>query len=42
MVDCDFPGGNIIVDEIEGDNVKLHQDVPIPAFNRNRELTPNV
>lgn len=27
MVDCDFPGGNIIVDEIEGDTVKLHQDI---------------
>ena len=27
MVDCDFPGGNIIVDGIEGDTVYLHQDL---------------
>ena len=25
-VDCDFPGGNIILDRIEGDHVYLHQD----------------
>jgi len=27
VIDCDFPGGNIIVDAIEGDTVSLHQDV---------------
>lgn len=27
MVDCDFPGGNIIVDGIKDDTVFLHQDV---------------
>jgi hypothetical protein len=27
MVDCDFPGGNIIVDAIEGNTVELHQDL---------------
>jgi len=26
-IDCDFPGGNIIVDRMEGDNVYLHQDL---------------
>ena len=25
-VDCDFPGGNILVERIEGDDVYLHQD----------------
>ena len=25
-VDCDFPGGNIILDRVEGDNVYLRQD----------------
>ena len=25
-IDCDFPGGNIIVERIEGDRVYLHQD----------------
>jgi len=27
MIDCDFPSGNIIVDAIEGNTVKLHQDL---------------
>lgn len=27
MVDCDFPGGNIVVDAIEDDTVFLHQDL---------------
>ncbi len=27
MVDADFPGGNIIVDEVNGDDVYLHQDL---------------
>jgi len=27
MIDCDFPGGNIIVDGIKGDTVFLHQDL---------------
>ena len=27
VVDCDFPGGNIIMDAIEGDDVFLHQDL---------------
>ncbi len=27
FVDADFPGGNIIVDEISDDNVRLHQDL---------------
>jgi hypothetical protein len=27
QVDADFPGGNIIVDKIDGDNVHLHQDL---------------
>ena len=26
-VDCDFPGGNILVDEIDGDTIALHQDL---------------
>jgi hypothetical protein len=26
-VDADFPGGNIIVDKIEGDDIHLHQDL---------------
>ncbi len=26
-IDCDFPGGNIIVDRIEGDNIYLQQDL---------------
>jgi hypothetical protein len=26
-IDADFPGGNIVVDEIEGDHVWLHQDI---------------
>jgi hypothetical protein len=26
-VDCDFPGGNIVLDSIEGDTVTLHQDL---------------
>jgi hypothetical protein len=26
-VDCDFPGGNIVVDAVEGDTVALHQDL---------------
>jgi hypothetical protein len=26
-VDCDFPGGNIIVDKIEGNTVSVHQDL---------------
>ena len=26
-IDCDFPGGNIILERIEGDNVYLHQDI---------------
>ncbi len=25
-IDCQFPGGNIIVDAIEGDVISLHQD----------------
>jgi len=25
-IDCDFPGGNILVDRIDGDQVHLHQD----------------
>ena len=27
QIDCDFPGGNIIVDEIDGDVVRVHQDL---------------
>lgn len=27
MVDCDFPGGNIVVDSIEGDVISVHQDL---------------
>jgi len=27
MIDCNFPGGNIVVDAIKGDSVKLHQDL---------------
>ena len=26
-VDCDFPGGNIIMDAIDGDTIRLHQDL---------------
>lgn len=26
VIDCEFPGGNIIVERIDGDNVYLHQD----------------
>lgn len=26
-IDCNFPGGNIVVDEINGDEIKLHQDL---------------
>ena len=26
-IDCDFPGGNILVDRIEGDQVFLQQDI---------------
>ncbi len=26
-IDADFPGGNIIVDEVRGDEVRLHQDL---------------
>jgi hypothetical protein len=26
-IDCDFPGGNIVVDSIQGDTVLLHQDL---------------
>jgi hypothetical protein len=26
-VDCDFPGGNILVDKIEGNDIFLHQDL---------------
>lgn len=27
QIDCDFPGGNIVVDDISGDRVALHQDL---------------
>jgi len=27
MIDCDYPGGNIIVDSVEGDTVSLRQDL---------------
>ena len=27
QIDCDFPSGNIIVDAIDGDTVRLHQDL---------------
>lgn len=27
QVDCDFPGGNILVDRIEGDLIEVHQDL---------------
>jgi len=27
MIDADYPGGNIVVDKIEGDTVTLHQDL---------------
>ena len=27
VVDCDFPGGNIVVDSIDGTTVSLHQDL---------------
>lgn len=27
QVDADFPGGNIVVDKLDGDNVHLHQDL---------------
>ncbi|MCA9158780.1 MAG: hypothetical protein KDA72_10660, partial [Planctomycetales bacterium] len=26
-VDCDFPGGNIVVDRLEGDHIYVHQDL---------------
>lgn len=26
VIDCDFPGGNIVVERIDGDDVYLHQD----------------
>lgn len=26
-IDCDFPGGNIVVEHIHGDDVRLHQDL---------------
>ncbi|MDO5566343.1 MAG: M14 family zinc carboxypeptidase, partial [Planctomycetia bacterium] len=26
-IDCDFPGGNIIVDSVEGNTVRLHRDI---------------
>lgn len=26
VIDCDFPGGNIVVERVEGDDVYLHQD----------------
>lgn len=26
-IDCDFPGGNIILERIDGDNVYIHQDI---------------
>ena len=32
-IDCDFPGGNIIVDSIKGDTVWLHQDLRDTAGN---------
>lgn len=27
QIDCDFPSGNIVVDAIDGDTVRLHQDL---------------
>ena len=27
QVDADFPGGNVIVDKIDGDTVSVHQDL---------------
>lgn len=27
LIDCDFPGGNIVLEKIEGDTVFLHQDL---------------
>jgi len=33
QIDCDFPGGNIIVDSINGDTVWLHQDLRDTAGN---------
>ncbi len=27
QVDCDFPGGNIVVDDLKGDTIYLHQDL---------------
>ena len=27
QIDCDFPGGNIVVERIDGDTVYLHQDM---------------
>jgi hypothetical protein len=27
VVDCDFPGGNIIVEGVEGDTIALRQDI---------------
>jgi hypothetical protein len=27
FVDCDFPGGSIIVDAVEGDDIAVHQDI---------------
>ena len=27
VIDCDFPGGNIILDRIEGDNIHIRQDL---------------
>lgn len=27
MIDCEFPGGNIVVDAVEGDTVSIHQDL---------------
>lgn len=33
QIDCDFPGGGIIVDSIKGDTVWLHQDLRDTAGN---------
>ncbi|MCX8038757.1 MAG: M14 family zinc carboxypeptidase [Candidatus Sumerlaeia bacterium] len=32
-IDCDFPGGNIVLDSIVGDTVSLHQDLRDTAGN---------
>ena len=32
-VDCNFPGGNIILDRIDGNTIELHQDMRDTAID---------